>query len=156
MLAQRGSHAVSGGVSSPVSPPTAIAATTSAPTPPTPTLSENLQKGDVGAALAQITGNTKDAAGNDKPGTSPVDQIAAAYKGGQQQQGQQHSSGASAPMLSQDPVSRIAPAAQQLMAQTFAASARPLSWSTTPYGSGIAGPQVPGTTLNGVPSNVYG
>jgi hypothetical protein len=39
----------------------------------------------------------------------------------------------------------------QLMSNILAQSAKPLSWSTAPYGSGMAGPQ--GLTLS---SNPYG
>lgn len=137
-----------GGVASPSSPsPPASAA-------PTPSLGQNIAKGDVGAALAQLTGDKKDASGKDQPGTSALDKLAGLTKGGQQQQSGGSRGGEA--MLPQDSTPMIGPAAQQLMAQTFAASAKPLSWSTTPFGSGIAGPQAPGTTLNGVPPNVYG
>jgi hypothetical protein len=42
---------------------------------------------------------------------------------------------------------------QQLLSQVIDAQAKPLSWSSTPFGSD-AGPQnVPGVTLNSAPSN---
>lgn len=130
-----------GGVAPPVSretPPTTVAAA--------PTLGQSLAKGDVGAALATLTGNTKDAAGNDKPGTSALDKLAGLAKPKEQAQQAQ----APQMLMPQDQTAQIAPAAQQLLAATFANSAKPLSWSSRPYGYD-AGPQ--GLTLNGV-SNV--
>jgi hypothetical protein len=113
---------------------------------PTPTLGQNIQKGDVGAALAQLT--SKGSEGQ----TSPLDKLSGLFKPTAPSEARSES----APMLPQDQTPLITPAAQQLMASTFAASAKPLSWSTLPYGYGLAGPIVPGTTLNGVPQNVYG
>lgn len=143
-----------GGVSSPGTTSTPSLAGTAA-TVPAPTLGQNLQKGDVGAVLAQLTTGKKDAAGNETPGSSALDKLAGLAKPQQQQQQSGGSRGGEA-MLPQDSTPMIGQAAQQLMAQTFANSAKPLSWSTMPYGSGVAGPQAPGTTLNGVPPNVYG
>jgi hypothetical protein len=40
----------------------------------------------------------------------------------------------------------MAPAAQQLFSTVSQAAAKPLSWSSSPYGAGAG--QIPGTTLN--------
>jgi hypothetical protein len=106
-----------------------------------PTLGESLKKGDYGAALAALTGNKKDAEGNEMPGTSALDKLAGLGKPKEAAQQQ------SAPMLpAPDMNTSIAPAAQQLFSATMANAAKPLSWSAiNPYGYG-AGPQ--GLTLN--------
>lgn len=96
----------------------------------------------VGDALAAITKQGTDAKGNETQ--SPLQQLGAAFSPKQQQQQQ----GPSTPMLQapQDNSAMLAQPSQQLMQQVMAASAKPLSWQTTPYGSGSAGPI--GTTLN--------
>lgn len=97
--------------------PTAVAST---PGPPT----------SVGDAIAKLT---KD----DKSGASPLSKLGEAFapKGAQLGMG-------SEPMLQapQDTSAMLAGPAQQLMANNMA-SMKPLSWSTSPYGTGTAGPQ---------------
>jgi hypothetical protein len=121
-----------------------VAPSVSRETPPAaaPTLGQSLAKGDVGAALATLTANK-----DDKPGTSALDKLAGLTK--PKEQAQQ----AQAPQMlpAQDQTAMIAPAAQQLLAATFANSAKPLSWTTRPYGYD-AGPQ--GLTLNSGAQNV--
>jgi hypothetical protein len=107
-----------------------------------PSIAERLANGDIKGALEKLTGNKKDANGNEKPGSSALDKLAGLAKpkeGAQQQQ--------SAPMLAApDMNTSIAPAAQQLFSATMANAAKPLSWSAVnPYGFD-AGPQ--GLTLN--------
>lgn len=113
----------------------AIAGGTSAPTPGAPT--------SVGDALAKLT--AEDA----KTGKSPLEKLSSALspKGAQ----------ISSPQMIQaqpDESGMLAGPAGQLLAQTMASQAKPLSWSSAPYGSGLAGqqPLMPlGTTLNSSP-----
>lgn len=126
-----------GGVSSPSETP-------ATPAVPAPTFVQNLGKGDVGAALQQLTANKTDKDGNEQPGTSALAGLAGIAKPKQQ-------AAAPQPAMIQpagDSTAAIGPAASQLFSTLLANSAKPLSWSTRPMGSD-AGPQ--GTTLNGVP-----
>jgi hypothetical protein len=122
---------------------TPVTATAAAPAaaPPPPTFKEALQKGDYGAAFQALTAQQKDQTGEDKPGTSALEKLGAGFKPQQQQM--------QAPQMQapEDTTPQVAPAAQQLMATTFANAAKPLNWSTLPFGY-LAGPQAPGTTLN--------
>ena len=98
----------------------------------------------VGDALKRLTqkdeGDKPSALGNLAEAIQPTKQ--------QQQQAPQAPEMLQAP---QDQSAMLAPAAQQLLSQTMAASARPLSWGSSPYGSGTAGQQPPGLTLTGNP-----
>jgi hypothetical protein len=99
----------------------------------------------VGDALTRLT--TPD----EKTGKSALDDAAARFAPKRQQQ-------ASEPLLAGGgggaPVgSGFAGPSSQLMQQIITASGKPLSWSSAPYGSGAAGPQVPGMTLT---NNPYG
>jgi hypothetical protein len=98
-----------------------------APTPGMPT--------SVGDALTKLT------TPEDKKAATPLEKFASAFSP-QQQQGMQESP----PMLQAPPDQSmmLAPAAQQLLA---ASMAKPLSWTSQPYGFGLAG-QIPGLTLN--------
>jgi hypothetical protein len=137
-----------------------------APTPGTaPSLSQSLQQGDVGGALAALTAKQgKDA---DKP--SALEQIGKTFEPKQQQGGFQES----APMLASagggggaSTLSRFYGPASQLLAQATQMEEQPLSWSTAPPGAGIAGPQFgaagpqppPVTAPRGVPTmpGLYG
>ena len=115
--------------------------------PPAPKLSpyQMLQKGDVQGALTAVTANKTDPkTGQEQPGTSSVDKLASAFQPQQQAQQQVQSP----PMLQpQDSSAAMIGPSQQLLAQILASSAKPLTWSSRPYGSG-AGLQVPGATLN--------
>ena len=93
------------------------------------------KSGDVGGALAALTKGQ----GDDKKGGGLADQI-----------------GKSAPTPTA-PSQMLAPAdtgqgaqaqaGQALLSQVLEQSAKPLTWSSRPFGAGTAGPQVPGTTL---------
>ena len=63
---------------------------------------------------------------------------------------QQPAAPVSTPMLQAAPDEQgaQAQAGQALLGQVLQQGARPLSWSSRPFGSGIAGPVIPGTTLN--------
>ena len=97
------------------------------------------KKGDVGGALAALTKGQDDGKGKSPLGNLG-DQIAKAAPAPQ-----------SSPMLAApmgDSQGGQAQAGQALLGQLLEQSAKPLSWSSRPYGSGVAGPQIPGTTLN--------
>lgn len=116
------------GMTFPAATPTPSAATPPAPTPGPPT--------SVGDALARLTSE-------DKKGESPLEKLGQAF-GPQQQQGMREP----APMLQapQDQSMALAAPAQQLFAASLA---KPLSWTSQPYGAGLAGQQAaPGLTLN--------
>lgn len=104
-------------------------------------------KGDVGGMIASLAKGQ----GQDGQGASPLSKLSESL-GGQQK--------AAAPQTSQQLLGQaprspdLAGPAQQLYGQVLAQSARPLSWSTRPFGSGMAGPQIPGVTLNS--ANPYG
>ena len=93
---------------------------------------------------------TKDAQGNDVQGKSPIEKLAAAIPGGKsggQQQAGEPQPAQFAPV--QDPMAAMAPAAAQLYSTIQAQAAKPLSWSSRPYGYD-AGLQMtaPGMSLN--------
>ena len=99
------------------------------------------QKGDVGGALAALTKGKEGEGG----GKSPLGKL-----GEQLSKPAPLSSGRS-PMLaapSMDNQGAQAQAGQALLGQVLQQGAKPLSWSSQPYGYGMAGPQIPGTTLN--------
>jgi len=134
--------------STPITNDPSIAAHSSPqPAPYVPTFMENVRKGDISAALTQLATGEKDKEGEEKPGTSPLNKLVG-LAGSAQKRAEQMPAPSAQMLPAQDMTPSIAPIAQQLLAQTFAASARPLNWSTLPYGSGLAGPQVPGMTLN--------
>jgi hypothetical protein len=109
--------------------PGAVPTVPTGPTPGPPT--------SVGDALTKLT------TPEDKRGTTtPLAKLASAFSP-QQGQGMQESS----PMLQQAPPDQsmmLAAPAQQLLA---ASMSKPLSWTSQPYGFGLAG-QIPGLTLN--------
>ena len=110
-------------------------------TPSKSNLGEALRNGDIGGAMKALTEQ-------DEKGKSMLGDAAKAVL--PQPQG---GGGGEAPQMPQapppmNPVAASAPGAAQLMSQVIAARGRPLTWSAAPFGSGIAGPQVPGTTLN--------
>ena len=119
-----------------------------------PTFGESIAKGDVGGALrAALTKPPpkKDAQGNDIEQKSPLEKVGDAISS----QGQQKQAPAipeqQQAMAVQDPDPGLAPAAQQLFSTVQAAAAKPLTWTSTPYGStaGLQRPLGPmGTTLN--------
>ena len=98
---------------------------------------------------------TKDAQGNEVQGKSPLEGIASSFKpAGGQQQAAAPQPASFAPV--QDPMAGLAGPSSQMFQAVSQAAARPLSWSSTPYGS-VAGQQYPGrgTTLNSM-GDIYG
>jgi hypothetical protein len=100
----------------------------------------------VGDALAAITKEGTDAKGNETQ--SPLEKLGSAFAPKQAPTQSQ-------PMLSAGGEAHagagMAGPSAQLMANVIQQSSRPLSWSTAPYGSGMAGPQMAqqgGLTLN--------
>ncbi len=139
-----------------LTPPTAGAPYTpeavAAANPP-PTFGESIAKGDVGGALrAALTKPppTKDAQGNPVEQKSPLEKVGDAISSQGQKQAPAIPEQQQA-MAVQDPDPGLAPAAQQLFSTVQAAAAKPLTWTSTPYGStaGLQRPLGPiGTTLN--------
>ena len=128
-----------GGTSPPIPDATAPAA------PATPSFGQAIASGDVGGALkaALTKSTTTDAQGNQVQGKSPADKLADAIAPAAKQAPQIPEVRQAAP--AQDPDPGLAPAASQLFQTVQTAAARPLTWSSRPYGSN-AGFQ--GTTLN--------
>jgi hypothetical protein len=115
-----------------ITPPT-VPTVPTVPTAPTPGMPTS-----VGDALKKLTTPEEE-----KKGPTPLQKLASAFDPQQQQQGMQQAP----PMLPQAPPDQsmmLAPMAQQLLA---ASMGKPLSWTSQPYGAGIAG-QIPGLTLN--------
>ncbi len=128
---------------------TATTAPAAAAAPPPPTFGESIAKGDVGGALRAAL--TKPPAKDGVEQKSPLEKVGDAI-GGQGQQKQAPAIPEQQPMIAvQDPDPGLAPAAQQLFSTVQAAAAKPLTWTSTPYGStaGLQRPLGPmGTTLN--------
>jgi hypothetical protein len=93
---------------------------------------------------------TKDAQGNDVQGKSPIEKLAGslggAAKSGQQQQASAPTPATFAPV--QDPMAGMAPAAAQLYTTIQAQAAKPLSWTSRPYGWDAGLQTAPGMSLN--------
>ena len=134
------SQALSGGATASPNDPNAPAAPVADTRSPAQRFADAAKKGDVGGALAALnSGETKDG----KEGKGAIGQAADALA-----RPAPASSGGSSQMLAAPPdTGGQAQAGQALLSQVLAQGAKPLSWSTVPYGSN-AGPQVPGTTLN--------
>ena len=94
--------------------------------------------GDVGGALAALNSGQDD--GKGKTGSGLADAL-----------GKQPAAPVATPSQMLQPQDtgqgQQAVAGQQLLSQVLQHAQQPLSWSSRPFGSGIAGPQVPGTTL---------
>ena len=107
---------------------------------PAQKFSDAAKAGDVGGALGALS-EGKDDKGKDTGGL-----LGAANK---QMQGAAPTA-VSTPMLQGAPDNQgaQAEAGQQLLGQVLQQSAKPLTWASRPYGAGMAGPQIPGTTLN--------
>ena len=93
---------------------------------------------------------TKDAQGNDVQGKSPIEKLAGDLGGVAKAGGQQQ---AAAPQPAQfapvqDPMAAMAPAAAQLYSTVQAQAAKPLSWSSRPYGWDAGLQMTPGMSLN--------
>ena len=99
------------------------------------------KKGDVGGALGALS------EGTDSQGKSDGGLLGDAAK---QMGGPKGPAAVSTPMLQPAPDNQgaQAEAGQQLLGQVLQQSAKPLTWASRPYGAGMAGPQIPGTTLN--------
>ena len=126
-----------------VNPP--IPDATAPAAPAAPGFGQAIASGDVGGALkaALTKPTTTDAQGNQAQGKSPADKLADAIAPAAKQAPQIPEVQQAAP--AQDPDPGLAPAASQLFQTVQTAAARPLTWSSRPYGSN-AGFQ--GTTLN--------
>jgi hypothetical protein len=113
-----------------------VSAAPAAPTSAAQNFADAYKSGNMGGMLAALTQKDSD---NKK---SALDNLAEADKPQQAQAPQQQ------PMLPQAaPPPDVAGPSQQLFGQILAQQAKPLSWSSAPFGAN-AGPQVPGTTLN--------
>jgi hypothetical protein len=126
-----------------VAAPAAATPAPDAATTPTPDATKPPQT--VGDALAAITKE------DPKTGASPLEKLGSAFSPKQ-------APTQSEPMLAGGGQAHggaeMAGPSAQLMSNVLAQSSRPLSWSTAPYGSGMAGPQSfaqPGMTLNSTP-----
>ena len=138
-----------------LTPPTAGAPYTSEavaaanPAPAAPTFGQAIASGDVGGAIkAAFTKPppTKDAQGNTVEGKSPADRLADAIApAGRQPAPIPEMQG---PVPAQDPDPGLAPAAQQLFSTVSQSAARPLSWTSAPYGANAGLVRPGGTTLN--------
>jgi hypothetical protein len=122
----------------PTQGPNQPAAPAAPPTSGAQDFADAAKKGDVGGALAALS------KGKDDKGD----------KGALGNLGDQIGKAAPAPVASQmlQPASDVqggqAQAGQALLSQVLEQSSKPLTWSSRPYGAGMAGPQVPGVTLN--------
>jgi hypothetical protein len=120
----------------PSQPAAAPAAPTADTRSPAQKFQDAAKKGDVGGALGALA-----------EGTSGKGGLADALKGAPPP------ASSSSPMLQTqgDNQGAQAEAGQQLLGQVLQQSAKPLSWSSAPYGAGTAGQGVPGTTINSIP-----
>ena len=130
--------------------PDASGGTAVAAAPAAPSFGDAAAKGDVGGMLhAALTKPppTKDAQGNTVEGKSPLQKLAGAVG----DIAEKPAPAAPAPqpiMPAQDPDPGLAPAASQLFSTVQQSAARPLSWSSAPYGSNAGLIRPGGTTLN--------
>src|SRR4029077_6418182 len=126
--------------------PAGVGATTGA-TPAAPATSgaqdfaAAAQAGNVGGALAALTKGKGEEGGGKGPLGTLGDQLNKAAPAPQASQMLQ-----SAP----DEQGARAQAGQALLGQVLQQGAKPLTWSSQPYGYGVAGPQIPGTTINSI------
>ena len=130
--------------------PDASGGTAVAAAPAAPSFGDAAAKGDVGGMLhAALTKPppTKDAQGNTVEGKSPLQKLTGAVG----DIAEKPAPAAPAPqpiMPAQDPDPGLAPAASQLFSTVQQSAARPLSWSSAPYGSNAGLIRPGGTTLN--------
>ena len=118
--------------------------------PAAPSFGQAIATGDVGGALhAALTkpAPTTDAKGNTVEGKSPLQKLAGAVGDIAEKPA------APAPAVQQaapavDPDPGLAPAASQLFQTVAQSAARPLSWSSAPYGANAGLIRPGGTTLN--------
>ena len=136
-----------GGASPPLD---ASGGTAVATAPAAPSFGDAAAKGDVGGMLhAALTKPppTKDAQGNTVEGKSPLQKLAGAV-GDVAQKPAPEVAAMQPAMPAQDPDPGLAPAASQLFQTVSQAAARPLSWTSTPYGANAGLIRPGGTTLN--------
>ena len=118
--------------------------------PAAPSFGQAIASGDVGGAIkAALTKPpaTKDAQGNTVEGKSPLEKLASTVGN----VAEKPAPAAPAPqpiMPAQDPDPGLAPAASQLFQTVSQSAARPLSWTSAPYGSNAGLIRPGGTTLN--------
>ncbi len=156
-----------GGISNPyafngASVMASAAPTTVAPTAPVaaapaaPTFSEAAAKGDVGGMFKSLITKPPpktDDKGNQVEQKSTLENVADAFgsKGGGQQQGPAPIPEMAPAPVAVDPMIGMAPAAQQLFQQVSQVTAKPLSWTSDPYGANAGLQRIRqggGTTLN--------
>ncbi len=136
-----------GGTSPPLD---ASGGTAVAAAPAAPSFGDAAAKGDVGGMLhAALTKPppTKDAQGNTVEGKSPLQKLAGSI-GDVAQKDVPAAPAMQAPMPVQDPDPGLAPAASQLFSTVQQSAARPLSWTSAPYGANAGLIRPGGTTLN--------
>ena len=118
--------------------------------PAAPSFSDAAAKGDVGGMLhAALTKPPpkKDAQGNDVEQKSPLQKLASSVGDvAQKATPEVAPMQPAAPAVDPDP--GLAPASQQLFSAVSASAARPLSWTSTPYGANAGLIRPGGTTLN--------
>ena len=138
-----------GGTSPPI--PDATAPATAPAAPAAPTFGQAIASGDVGGAIkaALTKPTTTDAKGNTVEGKSPLEKLAGAVGDVAEKPAPTVAAvQQAAPAVDPDP--GLAPAASQLFQTVAQSAARPLSWTSTPYGSnaGLQMTRPGGTTLN--------
>ena len=89
---------------------------------------------------------TKDAQGNEVKGKSPLESLAGNVPTSQQNQPTVAALPVAQPVM--DPMGQLAGPASQLFSTVSAAAAKPLSWSSAPYGSNAGQQMARGMTLN--------
>ena len=131
--------------------PEAVAAANPPPAAPAPpSFGDAARAGDVGGMLhAALTKPppTTDAKGNTVEGKSPLQKLAGAV-GDVAEKPAPTVAAVQQAAPAQDPDPGLAPAASQLFQTVSQAAARPLSWSSAPYGANAGLIRPGGTTLN--------
>ena len=132
------------------SPPIPDATVAPAAAPAAPTFGQAIATGDVGGALhaALTKPTTTDAKGNTVEGKSPLEKLAGAVGDVAEKPAAPAPAPIQQAMPAQDPDPGLAPAASQLFQTVAQSAARPLSWTSTPYGSNAGLIRPGGTTLN--------
>ena len=136
-----------GGTSPPID---ASGGTAVAAAPAAPSFGDAAAKGDVGGMIhAALTKPppTKDKDGNTVEGKSPLQKLAGAV-GDVAQKATPDVAPLQPAAPAVDPDPGLAPASQQLFQAVSASAARPLSWTSTPYGANAGLIRPGGTTLN--------
>ena len=136
-----------GGTSPPID---ASGGTAVAAAPAAPSFGDAAAKGDVGGMIhAALTKPppTKDKDGNTVEGKSPLQKLASSV-GDVAQKATPDVAPLQPAAPAVDPDPGLAPASQQLFQAVSASAARPLSWTSTPYGANAGLIRPGGTTLN--------